>query len=190
MIGYLSGIIKFKEANYLIVQVNGIGYQVLTPSFIWQECQVNDKKEFFIYTHVREDEISLFGFLNQADKQIFISLLSVSGIGPKLALNILSYSRGAEKIIKAIQEADVEFFLSVKGLGKKISQRVIVDLKSKIGGLKELEFETEQDQDLLEALKRLGFATDEIRKALRGIKKDLPLEEKIRQVLKNASRRQ
>jgi len=184
MIGFLSGVIKSKEINSLIVDVYGVGYQVFTPLFVWQNCRVNDKKEFLIYTHVREDGISLFGFLNKTNKKIFVDLISVSGIGPKLALNIISYSHGPRKIIQAIQEANVDFFIAIKGLGKKNSQRIIVDLKSKIGGLKDLEFETEQDSDLLAALKGLGFSREEIKKAVKGIKKSLPLEEKIRLSLK------
>ena len=184
MIGSLVGIIKFKEIDSLIVEVNGVGYQIFTPLFVWQNCKVNDKKELLIYTHVKENEISLFGFLDSENKQIFVNLLSVSGIGPRLALNIISFSRGSGSIINAIQEADVDFFTSIKGVGKKSGQRIIVDLKSKIGGLKDLEFETEQDLDLLEALKGLGFSREEIKKSVKGIKKDLPLEEKLRLALK------
>lgn len=186
MIGYLLGKILFKENDgSLIIETNGVGFKVFVPFFVWQNCQLNDKKELFVYTHVRQDEFSLFGFLKQTDKQIFVNLISVSGIGPKLALNVVSYSRGSYKIIKAIRQADVDFFDSIKGLGKKSAQRIIIDLKSKIGSLKDLEFETEQDQDLIEALKGLGFSREEIKKAVRGIKKDSPLEEKIRLALKN-----
>lgn len=186
MIGYLSGTIKFKEINSLIIEVNQIGYQVFTPLFIWQKCQAGDKQKLFIYTHVKEDEISLFGFSNQTDKQTFTHLISVSGIGPKLALNVISYAQGSRAIIKAIQEADVDFFTAIRGLGKKSSQRIIIDLKTKIGGLKDLEFETEQDQELLAALKGLGFSREEIKKSVRGIKKNLSLEEKIRLALQKS----
>lgn len=185
MIGYLSGTIQAKETDSLIVVVKGVGYQVFVPVFVWQNSQVNQPAELLIYTHVKEDAISLYGFTNPTDKQMFVSLISVSGIGPKIALTILSYSRGASKIIKAIQDAEVEYFTSIKGLGKKGAQRIIIDLKGKIGGLKELEFETEQDTDLLDALRGLGFSGQEIKKAAQGIKADLPLEEKIRLALKN-----
>lgn len=185
MIGYLEGTIKSKESNSLILDVRGVGYRVFTPLFIWQGCQVKEKKEFLIYTYVKEDELSLFGFLKPTDKEMFISLISVSGIGPKLALNIISYSRGSNKVIRAIQKADVDFFVSIKGLGRKSAQRIIVDLKSKIGGLKELEFEAEQDQDLLTALRGLGFSREEIKESVKGIKKNLSLEEKIRLALKS-----
>ena len=110
--------------------------------------------------------------------------MSVSGIGPKTALTIISYANGVKNIIKAVQNADVDFFSSIKGIAKKTSQRIIVDLNPKIGGLKDLEFEAEQDRDLIEALNKLGFSKDEIKKAIKGIKKDLPLEEKIKFALK------
>lgn len=187
MIGYLSGTIKFKESTGIIVDVNGVGYRVFVPTFVLDSCQLGQKKEFLVYTHVRDNELSLYGFLNLADKEMFTYLISVSGIGPKLALNIFSYAQGANRILRAIQEANVDFFSSVKGVGKKSSQRIIVDLKSKLGGLKELEFETEQDQDLLTALRGLGFSREEIKLATKGVKKDLSLEEKIRLALKKVN---
>ncbi|MBU1931779.1 Holliday junction branch migration protein RuvA [Patescibacteria group bacterium] len=187
MIGYLKGTTIAKEDNNLLILVQGVGYQVNVPNFVWQACQLNQPQELLIYTHVKEDEISLYGFLNPTDKQMFTSLITVSGIGPKIALAIISHARGANKIIRAIQEADVDYFTTVKGLGKKGAQRLIVDLKPKLGSLKELEFETEQDLDLVEALKGLGFSSPEIKKAIKGIKEDLPLEEKIRLALKQQS---
>ena len=190
MIGLLSGTIKSKEIDRLIIDVHGVGYQVFTPPFVGQTCKVGDKKSLFVYTHVREDTISLFGFSNVAGKKMFIDLISVSGIGPKLALNILSHARGPNRIIEAIQKADVDFFMSIKGVGKKSSQRLIVDLKPKIGDLEDLDFETEEDQDLVEALEGLGFSKKEIRKAVKGIKKDLSLEEKIRLALRTGKTNQ
>ena len=184
MIGFLKGTIQSKNANSLIIDVHDVGYQVFTPLFLIQELELNNPIALFIYTHVREDELSLFGFSRKEEKQIFLSLISVSGIGPKLALNVLSFSNGAKNIIRAIENADVDFFENIKGVGKKSAQRIIVDLKSKIGGLKEIEFEAETDRDLLDALKGLGFDKNEIKKAVKGIKKDLPLEEKIKLALK------
>ena len=186
MIGYLKGQIKERTPEKLIIDVHGVGYELSVPHYVWQNCPQGKKKAFLVYTHVRDDEISLYGFLKSSDREIFVQMIGVSGIGPRLALNILATSRGANRIIKAISEADVDFFMAVKGLGKKSAQRLIVDLKGKIGGLKELEFEAEQDQDLLEALKGLGFSKEEIKKSVKGIKKDLALEDKIRQALKKS----
>jgi len=184
MIGYISGKVLFKEENSLIIEAGGVGWEVSVPLFLWQNCRKDNEIDLHIYTHVREDEIKLFGFSARANKQIFLHLISVSGVGPKLALNILSQSKGSGVIVKAIEKADVEFFTSIKGLGKKGSQRIIVDLKSKIGGIVDLEFESEQDTDLFEALKGLGFSGEEIKKATKGIKKDLSLEEKIKMALR------
>jgi Holliday junction DNA helicase RuvA len=193
MIGFLKGTIQSKNANSLIIDVHGVGYQVFAPLFLIQELKLDNPIALFIYTHVREDELSLFGFSSQEEKQIFLHLISVSGIGPKLSLNILSAANGAKNIIKAIQNAQVDFFENIKGVGKKSAQRIIVDLKSKIGGLKELEFEAEADRDLVEALKGLGFSHEEIKKSIlnvnknlehKRIKKDLSLEEKIKLALK------
>lgn len=184
MIGYLLGKILFKEGNSLVVEAGGVGWEVFVPLFLWQNCRKGDEVGLHIYTHVREDEIKLFGFSAKANKQVFVYLISVSGIGPKLALNILSQARGSGAIVKAIEKADVDFFTSIKGLGKKGSQRIIVDLKSKIGGIADLEFESRQDTDLLEALKGLGFSGEEIKKATKGIKEDLSLEEKIKLALR------
>lgn len=186
MIGLLSGTIKSKEIDSLILDVGGVGYQIFTPSFVWRKCKVDDKKSLFIHTHVREDDISLFGFASVGGKKMFVDLISVSGIGPKLALSILSHARGPNRIIQAIQKADVDFFMTVKGVGKKSSQRLIVDLKPKIGDLEDLDFETEEDGELFEALEGLGFSKKEIKKAVKGVKKDLPLEEKIRLALKSS----
>jgi len=184
MIGYLNGTIKFKEENSLVIDVRDVGYELHTPIFVLQECKKGDKKNFFIYTHVKENELTLFGFLTAEDKKIFLHLISVSGIGSKTGMTILSYANGAKNIIRAIQNADVDFFESIKGIGKKAAQRIIVDLKGKIGGLKDLEFETEADRDLIEALSGLGFSKDEIKKSIKGINKNLDLEKKIRLALK------
>lgn len=185
MIGFLKGTIQFKEIQTFIIDVHDVGYQVAVPAFLAQETKAGDKVKLFIYTHVREDEISLFGFSNQEEKQIFLHLISVSGIGPKLALNILSSSNGAANILKAIQNAKVEFFENIKGVGKKSAQRIIVDLKTKIGSLKELDFAAEADRDLIEALKGLGFGQEEIKKAIAGINPELSLEEKLKLALKD-----
>lgn len=184
MIGYLSGIIKNKNLTNLIIDVNGVGYQVNCPNYILNKIKVGQKKELYIYTHVKEEELSLFGFENNDDKDVFLMLLSVAGIGAKTAMMILSYSLGSQKIIQAIQNADVDYFDAIKGIGKKSSQRIIIDLKSKIGGLKELELQEYEDGELKQALQGLGFENEEIKKAMSGINHNLTLEEKIRLALK------
>ena len=186
MIGYLKGQVYSKEQESLVVLAGGVGYQVSVPFFVAEKLNLSDECELQIYTHVREDQLSLYGFLTPGDKKIFSSLMSVSGIGPKLALGIISQSGGAAKIISAVQAADVGFFTNIKGLGKKGAQRLIVDLKTKLGGLKELDFEPEFDRELVEALEGLGFSKKEIAGSVKGVDKDLSLEEKIKFALKKS----
>jgi len=184
MIGFLEGKILFKEKDSLILRSGGIGWQIFVPQFTWQRVKEEQQGSFFIYTYVREDEIKLYAFPTLEHKKIFKQLISVSGIGASLGLNIISFAKNPKKIIEAIQKADVDFFITIKGIGKKSSQRIIVDLKSKIGSLQELEFEGEKDQDLVNALKGLGFSQNEIKEAIKGIDKNLKLEEKIKKALK------
>lgn len=185
MIAYLKGIVKDKENNYLILDVNNVGYKIYVPFFVLEKITAGQTYEFYIYTHVREDLLDLYGFTLKQDKDIYLNLISVSGVGPKTALNIISSSKGYPGITKAIQEADAEFFSNIKGIGKKTGQKIIIELKSKLGSIKELDLTTDIDEDLINALKKFGFTYPEIKKSLKGIDKNLSLEEKIMQALKN-----
>ncbi len=184
MIGYLKGTVQVKQDEGLIVLVGGVGYAVCVPASVFDGCQIGETVELLVYTHVREDELALFGFAQSADRKMFVSLLGVSGIGPRLAMAVMSQSGGAFRVIRAIQEAEVDFFTSIKGLGKKGAQRLIVDLKPKVGGLKELDFESQADQELVEALEGLGFSKKEIVASVKDVSPDLSLEDKLRLALK------
>jgi holliday junction DNA helicase RuvA len=184
MIGSLKGKIQTIQKSFLILDVRDVGYQIFIPHFELTGLKLNDKKEYFIYTYVKEDQITLYGFSSLEDQEIFINLISIAGIGPKTAINILSYSNGSKNIVRAVQEADVDFFSEIKGIAKKTAQRIIVDLKPKIGSIKDIEFETEADRDLVDALYGLGFSKDEVKKAIKGIDKNLSLQEKLKQALK------
>lgn len=183
MIGFLEGTVQEKPLGQLLVRVGGLGFLLAVPDSIWRQCPKGKRQTFLVYTHVREDELSLYGFLKASDRDIFTKMIGVSGIGPKLALTVLSQARGADRIIRAISQADVDFFVAVKGLGKKSAQRLIVDLKPQIGSLKELDLAERTDPELLEALESLGFSKQEMSKAVKGIDQELPLEEKIKLAL-------
>jgi holliday junction DNA helicase RuvA len=173
MIGHLNGEVFFKEGNTLIVDVKGVGYKVLAASDVLAKANIGSPLELFIYTHVREDNISLFGFLEASDLKLFENLIGVSGIGPKTAMNIFSVGSRAQ-IVSAIVSADTSFFKSVPRLGQKNAQKIIIELKNKFGG-NELDLSGDDlmgNEDVVTALKGFGFTTKEIQEAIGKVKKD------------------
>jgi holliday junction DNA helicase RuvA len=174
MIGYLKGEVIFKEGSSIILDVKGVGYKVLVARDVLAKAIIKSPLELFIYTHVREDNISLFGFLNSADIKLFENLIGVSGIGPKTAMNIFSIgSRG--QITSAIMNADTAFFKSVPRLGQKNAQKHIIELKNKFGGDGELHLSGEdliESENVISALRSFGFTSKEIHEAVKKVKKD------------------
>jgi Holliday junction DNA helicase RuvA len=168
MIGSLRGTPKL-VGNQLIIDVNGVGYAVHTGTSTLSQLLHQQTVELCIHTHVREDEISLYGFLSPSDKVLFEHLLSVSGIGPKSALHIAD--RGVEPITNAVQQADISFFTQIPRVGKKLAQKIIIDLRSKLGALKELDLKPESQQyaDVVAALENLGYGKDDIYRALQNV---------------------
>lgn len=191
MIGMIEGNVKELLGKKLIVMVSGVGYLVSVPPSIIQESKPASKISLFIHTHVKEDALDLYGFTNKPELSLFEMLLSVSGIGPKTAMNILSAGKVTE-IASAISRADADFFRGVTGIGKKGAQKIIIDLRSKVGGIGEdVDFGSSTDRDsVIEALKVFGFSERESREALKALPKDKPLslEEKIRHALKSLGR--
>jgi holliday junction DNA helicase RuvA len=192
MIGSLNGTIDLLFRPHVLIDVNGVGYKVLVPENVYSNLKLGEKIKIFIYTYVREDELSLFGFLQAEDLRLFENLISVSGIGPKTALNIFSFGSRSD-IQNAIVKGDVSFFTSVPRLGTKNAQKIIIELKNKMGGLFELDLsgkDFEQNKEVIDALKTFGFSVSEAQKAIREIKQtDLTTEEKIRLTLKSLGRK-
>jgi Holliday junction DNA helicase RuvA len=187
MISYLQGKVIFLGANKVDLLVNNIGYEVFLPANNLAHLTLNQELELFIHQYLAEDKNYLFGFLDRRDKEVFELLLGVSGVGPKTALSVFA-AGGGERIVAAIQAAKVDFFQGVKGLGLKTAQRIIVDLKNKVGGLKDLDFQA-QDEVVL-ALRGLGFKVEEIRSVLIKLPPELITEEdKIKFALKNLSQK-
>lgn len=181
MISFLSGKIIYKSINKIEIDVNGVGYEIFVSVSDLAKLTAGKNAEIFIYHNVAEDKSDLYGFLDRKDKQVFEMLLSVSGIGPKTALGIFGVGSG-EKILSAISRADVNFFKQVKGLGGKGAQRVIVDLKDKVGSVADLDFNLESaDEGVYEALLTLGFTKQEVRKVMGKMPPELKTEdEKIK----------
>lgn len=173
MIAQLSGKIKFKKGNFLILDVGGVGYKVFVATPLFFETQVEEEVEFFIHQHVHEDQIALYGFKTFEDLEFFEMLISISGIGPKAGLNILSKATVSE-VKKAILQGDLSVFKAVVGIGPKKASHIIVELKSKIEDVKSKDatFLPSESNEAEEALLSLGYKTSEIREVL----KDLPSE--------------
>jgi len=168
MISYLVGT-PILEKDFVTILVNGVGYGVRLTQKTTAEVMQLPKVELFIYTHVKEEALELFGFSTRSDRDLFLLLISVSGVGPKTALNILNC--GGTQIIHAVQQADVAFFSSVPRVGKKVAQKIIIDLRTKLGALKELNLApmSVQYQEAVLALQSLGFDETLITTALEKI---------------------
>lgn len=185
MIGYLSGIARSKSGNSMIVDVNGVGYRLFIP--ITTAAIVDQPISLFVHTHVREDEISLYGFSTSSQLDLFETLISVSGIGPKIGLTLIS-SADVASISNAITTGNVNFFTAIPGIGKKGAQRLIIELRSK---LVKSEFDLtslDQNSDLADALLSLGFKAAEIKSALTSANPGDPLESQIKQALKQLTK--
>lgn len=187
MIGFLKGKIDTLNRPFVFLDVAGVGYKVLVPDSVYSKLSRNETIKLFTYTYVREDELSLFGFLEMEDLILFESLLTVSGIGPKTALNIFSFGQRGE-IIDAIIKGDFTFFTSVPRLGTKNAQRIVIELKNKMGANADIDLSGKdfvENAQVVEALRNFGFSQKEAQDAIRNIKdKDLTLDGKIKTALK------
>ena len=190
MIAHIEGKIAEKFGNSLIGDVNGVGYEMTVPTPDFEAVNLGELKKFFTYHAVRETAEELYGFSTLAAKKIFEMLISVQGIGPKAGIAILSLAE-AEEVRNAIANADAAFISKASGVGKKSAERVIVDLRDKVGipshyGATDMKFATVQDEpdEALDALIALGFPLKEATAALEKIDKSLSVEERIKLALK------
>ncbi len=164
MIASLKGKLLLKRPDSLIIEVGGVGYNVQVPLTILSTLPDEGSDVFlYIYTYVREDALQLYGFQKEDDKRIFTTLIGILGIGPKIALSILS-TISTEELLMAINSEDIDLLCKVPGLGKKTAQRLILELKEKLPVLKE-----KRDtiyEDTLSALLNLGYKKSIAKEAL------------------------
>lgn len=190
MIAYLNGQVLKKGEKSLILEINGVGYAISTTTQTLADIEENDTLELFIHTHVREDEITLYGFPTLSELQFFKLLLTVNGIGPKLANEIIS---GPINLIKnAIFSQDIAALTKIPGLGKKTAERLILELKNKVepilDGSRQPQGlgQKEIDPDAVEALMGLGYSRYQVVKTLSQAEEKLPdVEQTIKYFLKN-----
>ena len=190
MIAHVRGQVAEKFANSAIIDVNGVGYEVSLTAIDFDNINLNDDIKLYTYHHIREQSEELFGFSSLAAKKLFELLITVQGIGPKAAMAILSLAP-VEEVRNAIANADAGYISKASGVGKKSAERVIVDLKDKVGLPTYYGRKTEPEQqslskndDALDALMSLGFTLADATKALDGIDINLPVEDRIREALK------
>jgi holliday junction DNA helicase RuvA len=184
MISYLRGKPQI-YTNKIIIEVNGVGYGVFTSNKIIQQSQEKSELELFIYTHVKEDRLELYGFLTIQEQQLFELILSISGIGPATALAIMD--KDPDQLVTAVQEANVAFFKAVPRVGKKMAQKIIIDLGGKLGKLKELNLAplNPKQQTVADALLSLGWDEDSVQQAIEQIDlEQLSVQAAIKQALK------
>jgi len=155
MIAYLSGKIKKLKIGSAILVVNNVGYDIKFAKNVYEKISEGNDVDFFIHSHIKEDQFSLFAFLCEDSLQLFRKFLSITGIGPKSALEISSLP--TEKIKNAIFNDDAEYLSSVPGIGKKTANRIILELKNKLPKEEKKELELNIDKDAFDALVGLGF---------------------------------
>lgn len=185
MISFLTGKIHNKTSDSLTLLVNGVGYLVFVPPSTLLKVSVGEDLELYVHTHVRDDALDLYGFAGAEDLSLFKLLISVSGVGPKTALAVID--RGVQAVKQAIIEADQNFFTLVPRLGKKNAQKIIIELKSKLGGVAELDLQDKGGHVslLVEALLSMGYTQVEAVNAARAVPPDIKtVEEQIRLVLR------
>lgn len=190
MIAHIEGKVVEKFGNSVIVDVSGVGYEITITTPDFEATNLNETRKFFTHHSIRENAEELYGFSSLAAKKIFELLISVQGIGPKAGVAILSLAE-AEEVRNAIANADAAFISKASGVGKKSAERVIVDLRDKVGipshyGATEAKFTTtaEKQDEALDALIALGFPLKEATLALEKIDPSLPVEDRIKLALR------
>lgn len=198
MFYYLSGQIANIELNLAVIDCGGVGYACHTTANTLSYLSVGEKAKLYTYCHIREDAFDIYAFFTESEKRSFEMLIGVSGVGPKAALSILS-SNTPESFAASVITNNEKLLTAAPGVGKKLAQRIILELKDKLS--KNISEETfsgnapifngksiSKASDAAAALAVLGYTQSEISASLNGADMDLPLEDIIRQALKNMLR--
>jgi len=188
MIAHVTGVVAEKFANAVIVDVHGIGYEVQVASGDFDTALLGEPVKFYTYHHIREQSQDLFGFSSLAAKKLFELLITVQGVGPKAALSILSVG-DSEQVRNAIANSDSGFVAKASGVGKKIAERVVVDLSDKVGLAIAIAqtngvVSVPAGDEALEALMALGYSLNDASAALENVPKDISTAERVTQALR------
>lgn len=187
MIAYIEGQVIQKEPKYFVIFTGGIGYKIYATFETIEKRKLQDDIKLFIYHAIREDAQDLFGFETKEDKATFELLIGVSGIGPKTALGILNVTT-VESLRRAVTTNDSSHLIKVSGIGKKNAEKIVLELKGKLGEGEDA-LSLKDEVDALEALKSLGFGHKEARETLRSLPANITsTESRIKEALKLLSK--
>jgi len=197
MIARISGILIQKSVTHCVVDVHGTGYRIIVPLSTFYELPKEDQPVVLhVHTHVREDAISLYGFHTREEREVFQMMISVSGIGPKLAVNILS-GIAAGELVRAVTEEDLKRLTGIPGVGKKTAERMILELKDKAAKLGRddvtvctvaVKTGDQVKEDALSALVNLGYKDSAVKDVVDRIMRTAPETPSLDQLLKQALR--
>ena len=185
MIAFLKGQVIEKRLDHIILDVQGVGYEVNASSKTLDKLSNKELIELFIYTHVRDDTLKLFGFLDKLEKTIFLALIGITGIGPKLALALLSAVPSLKALVEMIEEEDIKGLTRLPRVGKKSAQQIVLTLKGQLkSGFSDLSEEKSKiKKSLSQTLTNLGFRTGEIQLALDHVKTEDNMEKGLKEAL-------
>lgn len=189
MISTLQGVVAEKIADSVVIESNGVGYGVYVAFEDFGALKTGAKTKLYIYESIRDNAHDLFGFRTLEAKQLFEQLLSVKGVGPKMALAILSVA-SLSLVRQSIAAGDIKFISQAKGVGRRAAERVVVDLKDKVGLVaseEATEFLTtsaDPSDEALQGLVALGYSVQDAAEALKGVNTKLSASERIKQALK------
>lgn len=179
MFEYINGKITDIESNYIIIDVNGLGYKVYTASPY--SFEIDKEYKVYLYQHIREEENTLFGFKTKDDRNLFLKLIDVKGLGPKMALPMLA-TGSSSGIIDAIERENILYLKKFPKIGDKVARQIILDLKGKLVSSQNT-FEIENDE-LIEALSSLGYKSADINKIVPKVDNTQSIENQIKEALK------
>lgn len=183
MYAYIEGIIKEIESNYVVLDNNGIGYQIYTPNPY--AFNIDEKYKIYLYQLIREDENSLYGFKNKEEKDLFLKLIEVKGLGCKMALPMLA-TGSINGIVDAIERENILYLKKFPKIGEKLAKQIVLDLKGKLEfigvGISDDQVETENE--LKEVLIGLGYKEKELKPVLARVDTSLSIEEQVKDALK------
>lgn len=180
MYNYIFGKIVTVESNYVVVDNGGIGYLIYTANPY--AFQIDNEYKIFIYQLVREDELSLYGFKSIEEKELFLKLISVKGLGCKMALPILA-TGSINGIADAIERENVLYLKKFPKIGDKVARQIILDLKGKLISKTDMS-ESINNDDLTDALRALGYKINDITKVIKAVPTDIPIEKQIKEALR------